>query len=309
MVAGDSISHEFSGDHTWRWRLWQEFQRQRVQAQFVGPRRGSYGPIPFFLVPLPADRHAALGGTRLSTQVSQIAGDVARHRPDLLLVMIGFNDLNHGAAPQRVVADMETYLNHVWEVNPRARVVLSRVMDSLYYPSASPRRLPIEAVNSGYIGLANRFRAAGRSIVITSNAARWAPRLHTFDGLHPNPTGEGVIAQRYAATLHSMGVLPRVPAIARPYLAWSPNPQVRVRQRPRRTVQFDWSYYQRRLTMRQGILRIEGGRLKRPLVIRARYQASAHSRRLPRGRYTVRVAPVRMWMTGTYGPPVRFRVR
>src|SRR5699024_10288110 len=38
MLGGDSITHQFSGDYTWRWRLWREFRRQGVPVDFVGVR-------------------------------------------------------------------------------------------------------------------------------------------------------------------------------------------------------------------------------------------------------------------------------
>ena len=41
MVVGDSISHGFEGDYTWRYRLWQWFQSNNVAVDFVGSYKGT----------------------------------------------------------------------------------------------------------------------------------------------------------------------------------------------------------------------------------------------------------------------------
>jgi lysophospholipase L1-like esterase len=308
MVAGDSLSQEFSGDYTWRWRLDQEFKRQRVPVEFVGPRRGAWGPIPFSLVPWSGDRHAALGGTTLALQRNRIRSDVATYRPDVALVMIGFNDLNHGATPSTVVASMDTYLQNVWAARPDTRVVLAPILSSVVYPTSRVRALPISTVNAGYAALVRKYAGQGRSITSGSTGATWSPRSHTTDGVHPNSTGETVIAQRYAATLHALRVLPRAPSLVRS-VTWAPQARATVTQRPRRMVRISWAYYKQRLTMGQGRVLIQGGHLERPKTVTGGQGVVYRDVRLGPGRYTVRLAPIRKWMVGSYGPAVGFRVR
>ena len=138
MIAGDSISHEFAGDYTWRWRLWNEFKRQNTAVQFVGPRTGVIGAIPLPPVPWVGDHHSALGGTRLSYEVPNFQSQVQHHQPDVMLLMTGFNDLNHGSRMPTVVHNMETFLNNVWAGKPDTRVVLHRILDTVVYPPPSP---------------------------------------------------------------------------------------------------------------------------------------------------------------------------
>lgn len=309
MITGDSISHEFAGDYTWRWRLWNEFKRQQTDVDFVGPRTGSTGAIPLPLVPWADDQHDALGGTRLSWEVPNIGEQVRTYQPDVMLLMMGFNDLNHGAPMPDVVANMETYLNNVWAAKPDTRVVLHRILNTVVYPTTNPRTIDIAGTNAGFIALVNKFRSEGRPITLASGYAGWVPRRHTVDGVHPTPTGETVIAQHYAYTLHALGVLPQAPSLAKSYVPWVANPRATVTQRPGRVIRFTWEYYRVRLTMYQGMLRITGGTLKNPLITRGYTFTSQKDVRLARGRYTVQLAPIRKWLVGYWGPKVAFTVR
>ena len=309
MITGDSISAEFAGDYTWRYRLHQEFARQGVPVNFVGPRTGVTGNPPLPLLPWADDQHDALGGTRLKLQLPYIRRDVAKYQPSVLLVMLGFNDLNHGAHSGDVIDNMRTYLTRVWEAKPDAVVVLSHVLDNVIYPGTEPRKIPLAQVNAGYDGLVKQFSDAGHRIVIADETARWVPRSHTVDGVHPTPTGEMVMAQHYGATLHALGYLPAPSRVPQGYMPWITPARPTIAHLSRHRIRFGYSAYQARLTMYGGILRITGSRLSRPIIADGRAFASSYTRTMPRGRYTVQLAPTRKWLVGRYGPPVTFTVK
>lgn len=316
MIAGDSISHEFAGDYTWRFRIWQEFRRQGVPMTLVGPRSGNTGPIPFWIVPSwrTYDRHDSLGGSKLQNQKDTIAAEVAQAQPDVVLLMSGFNDLNHGAPASTVIADMDTYLTNLFTARPETRVVLSPVLHTVIYPGTAVRTIDapggaIDTVNTGYAGLVTKYQGLAHDIRTVDTSAAWVPRRHTVDGVHPTSTGETILAQRYGASLFQMGVLKTQPRLVMTYVPWVANPRAVVRQSGR-TVRFSWDYYRYRLTMYWGVVKITGGRLRAPLVLKGRhFSSNVATTRLRRGRYTVALSPVRKWLVGRYGPPVSFTVR
>ncbi len=316
MIAGDSISHEFTGDYTWRFRIWQEFRRQGVPMNLVGPRAGNTGPIPFWIVPSwrTYDRHDSLGGSKLHNQKDTIASEVAQAQPDVVLLMSGFNDLNHGAAAPTVVEDMDTYLTNLFTARPETRVVLSPVLHTVIYPGTAVRTIDapggaIDTVNAGYAGLVAKYEGLGLDIRTVDTSAAWVPRRHTVDGVHPTSTGETIVAQRYGASLFQMGVLKTQPRLAMTYVPWIANPRAVVRQSGR-TVRFSWDYYRYRLTMYWGVVKITGKGLRAPLVLTGRhFTSNVSTTRLRKGRYTVVLSPVRKWLVGRYGPPVSFTVR
>lgn len=309
MIAGDSISHEFAGDYTWRHRLWNEFHRQQVPVDFVGPRTGATGVIPLTLMPWADDQHDALGGTRLSIEVANIKDQVATFKPDVMLLMMGFNDLNHRDTQADVVANMRQYLENVWAAKADTRVVLSRILDTVVYPTTEPRTIPIAGTNEDYAALVQELRDQGRPISLADDTAPWVPRRFTVDGVHPTPTGETVIAQHYAESLYQLHILTEAPAIASRYVPWITPARATVTQEAGRVMHLTWDYYKSRLTIYQGRLRIVGGSLARPLITYGRTYTSSRDLRLGPGRYTVQLAPTRKWLIGRWGPPVAFTVR
>lgn len=130
LAVGDSITHCNEGDFTWRYRLWQWFQSQQSQQQpqqqnltveFVGPYIGTAEPdLPappprprLYTLPKPADppprtngkyatddfvpsNHFAVSGRAVAQVKDSIQAVVATHSPDLVLVLLGFNDLAFG---------------------------------------------------------------------------------------------------------------------------------------------------------------------------------------------------------------------
>jgi hypothetical protein len=308
MITGDSISHEFAGDYTWRYRLHQEFERQRTPVDFVGPRSGATGVIPLTLTPFRDDQHDSLGGTRLAYQVGNISGDVTTYQPDVVLLMMGFNDLNHGAKADAVLGDMRQFLTNIWAAKPDTTVVLSHILDTVIYPGTSPRSIPIPEVNAGYDRLVQEF-SAEHTVVIANEQARWVPRRHTVDGVHPTPTGEMTIAQRYATSLFGLGMLPGKPSLPLGYVPWATPARASAVQHAHGVVRFSWDYYKTRLTIYQGMLQVSGGPLRRPVVYYSGHFIGHYDHYLRPGRYTVRLAPIRKWLIGRWGPPVSFTVR
>lgn len=122
MVVGDSISHGREGDWTWRYRIWEWFNRERVPVRFVGPFTGTsppdepHPPLPPRLIDEPPDPwpplrthggyaagvssgflansdHFSASGRQAGQAKDLVAEQVAAYQPDLLLVELGFNDL------------------------------------------------------------------------------------------------------------------------------------------------------------------------------------------------------------------------
>lgn len=44
LIVGDSMTHGFQGDHTWRYRIWEWFRDQGIAVTLVGPYTGTWPP-------------------------------------------------------------------------------------------------------------------------------------------------------------------------------------------------------------------------------------------------------------------------
>lgn len=225
LVAGDSMTHGFSGDVTWRYWVGKELRRQGVRINYVGPHKGTtQGPFNQYggryRFRFPDSEHAATAGSRLIQRIhlGTITKKVKRYRPDVVMVMLGYNDLRLAKRPAKVVKKALTrYVRRVHRASPRTRVIVGEIYDTVH-GNRTPVRLSNAAVNAHIRRLARKHRW----ITVARTAPGWQPTKWSTDGIHPTPTGETFLAQRFAAALHRAGVLPRRPDLFR-QRKWTPR--------------------------------------------------------------------------------------
>lgn len=121
MIVGDSMSQGQQGDWTWRYRIWQWFQDNAVTVEFVGPYTGTVPPLPasppvppplYAATPsstpvgttggyatgvdsafLSNSNHFAVWGRAAAVDKGFIQNVVEQNEADLMLLMLGFNDM------------------------------------------------------------------------------------------------------------------------------------------------------------------------------------------------------------------------
>jgi lysophospholipase L1-like esterase len=303
MLAGDSITQGFDGDFTWRYRLFAEFERQGVAVDFVGPRQAPYGGRGVYLVTGWDTDHEAIGGSTLAGNLRWIGGDVAAYRPDVLVAEYGTNDLvGRGASAAELVASWRAYIASARAARPDVKIVLSEV--------ATPKARNRGEANAGLHALAAELSTEESPIVVADlDSPDWVASRHTRDLVHPNPTGETLIAQKMAEALMALGVLPGTPAIARAHVAWTP-PLEPVVHRHGRRLAIDWAQTRR-------LYRVHAMRVRITNLRTGRSRAWSFERRpthlltapLPSGRYRVLLRGSRGTTRSAWGVPVVARVR
>lgn len=307
MVEGDSLSQGFSGDTTWRYWVAQEFARQGVPVDFVGPHHGSsQGPVnPFGGRYARAfdSEHAARVGSQLygKEHLGSITARMQEFSPDIVVLMIGYNDLRRGGKTARQVSDgVREFVARVRAVSPDTKVVIGKLMNAL---DRFHKRRPM--ANKAYNNQITEFAAGKPRILIAQTDVGWRPRKWTTDGVHPNPTGETVLAQRFAMALHRAGALPGQPALIQ-QRPWRPRITTNAVGR-RGGLTVSWPDQKITWTITRFIVQVArvGGSGQR----RAFTREESHTvNGLPAGTYTVRTIPVRKQMQGAPTAPVRVRV-
>ncbi|MCW2826866.1 MAG: lipolytic protein family [Marmoricola sp.] len=236
LLSGDSITQGFNGDFTWRYRIAKEFARQRVDVDFVGSRR-----TPVVREGWSASRYAdpnfdsdhfAQVGTLLQSQVSYIGAEIRKQQPDLVVLECGVNDMRHGASPQETDTSLRNWISAARSAKPDLRIVLSPVLSAT--DSIRPGLTQVVAQYDTLMAeTAATLTTADSPITVADTTRGWSLTQHTYDNLHPNPTGETLIAQRIGETLHDIGVLPAAPNLYRT-TAWTRPVPLRAVVRGRR---------------------------------------------------------------------------
>ncbi|WP_017625627.1 GDSL-type esterase/lipase family protein [Nocardiopsis chromatogenes] len=213
MAVGDSLTHGGTGDFTWRYRLWNHLADTDPDLEFVGPRDGvenrategedehdGYADPDF------GTAHDAMWGRTLKDASQEVGDTVAEYDPDVLLVLLGINDLGWlGAEPERMHGQVRDLLEEARQGDDPPQVLLAGVLPTqrgVDDPSFSAK---VGAYNSGLDAIAEDESRSGARVVHVdiADAESYLPDRDTYDGTHPNARGELKIAAAFADALHA----------------------------------------------------------------------------------------------------------
>ncbi|MEI5673166.1 MULTISPECIES: SGNH/GDSL hydrolase family protein [unclassified Nocardioides] len=207
LFVGDSITAGRSGDTSYRYWVWRQFQDAGVRARFVGTTTGRRGGDGYALTDHGFQPwHAAKGGTTYADHLPRVRALVRHLRPDVIVLGLGFNDVKV-ASPARTAARARAYLDRVWAVDPDVRVVLNEVTFAAR-PGASRRNLRRTRYDELLREIARADRRVEVARVVSGPCPAWDPVVHSFDGIHPNALGELVVARHVVDALVRADVLP-----------------------------------------------------------------------------------------------------
>lgn len=132
------------------------------------------------------------------TAPSVLAAVLSVDRPDIVVLLIGVNDVHFASAPSDAASAAAAGLEAMYRVaRSTAPVVLvSTVLPNHRDPPAALAQLNahIRAAHRDYLPLGERFAAQGWERLID-------------DGVHPNPAGYAVLAEVLAAALRERGLV------------------------------------------------------------------------------------------------------
>jgi lysophospholipase L1-like esterase len=188
MPLGDSITDGAQVPGGYRIELWRRLVGQdRRRIDFVGSLQN--GP------PELGDRdHEGHSGWRIDEVAASVDGWLARHRPEVVLLMIGTNDMlqNHAAAPAR----LGELLDRITRQLPAATVLVA-TLPPLAGAEANRR---VAAFNRALPAVVQARAAAGRRVRLVDVAAGLT-LTDVGDGVHPNESGHAKIAAAWYGAL------------------------------------------------------------------------------------------------------------
>ena len=326
MLAGDSITQGRNGDYTWRYRFAMELKRQGVSnVDLVGPNRyphsfGSSGVHHYLASGWDAD-HDAVSGTTLSAQVGSIGGQVATYQPDILVSFLGTNDLMEIARKypsatsaqllplyrQRIdemIANWKLYISKARAAKSGLEIVLGEVV--------APE-VPVEIRDEYNADLADVARDSSvlqKPVVLAQLAGSiWSSPQYLYDGLHPTPTAETQLAQKFAEAINEAepGFFPSEIKIQRAYVPWNPPLQTKIVVTGRR-LNLSWAYTATANTVTK--MRVKVTTVRSGSQRLGAFQSATRwkSQPLKPGTYRLSIQGSRGSMTSTWSPAILVKI-
>jgi lysophospholipase L1-like esterase len=205
MIVGDSISQGSAGDFTWRYRLWKHLAPRVSGLDFVGPRTDLFDNVAnlqgsqAYVDPAFDQDHNAIWGRTLAAAADTIEDQTAAYTPDVMLVLLGINDLVFLTSPADTETVLRRFIANARVGQPGVKLLLGRIPPKRGGASASQ----IADYNSRLATVAAQLSTAASPIAVANTDGGYDPAVDTWDGTHPNATGEQKIAAGFADRLAS----------------------------------------------------------------------------------------------------------
>lgn len=221
MPLGDSITAGYTDNPVWnvpfefgyRSKLFQLLSSNGIPVQFVGaslePWNGLFGlpknkPDPD-LRPLAQDQHEGYGGQGTAYVLQNIAAWLTNDRPDIILMMIGINDIGAGqtSAPASVQTALSNIVQRIVTLRPQTHVIIAQIMPyATYTPALQEYNDYIrDVLTPAFAARGFRVSTVDQSVNFVTDPAGFHPdpALYANGINHPSATAYARMAQTWFA--------------------------------------------------------------------------------------------------------------
>ncbi|WP_030207903.1 GDSL-type esterase/lipase family protein [Streptomyces sp. NRRL S-87] len=212
MFVGDSMTIGRAGDFTWRYRMWQHLNATfGGPYKIVGPRSEVYdtfadAPVsheyadPDF--PAHARRHLAGWGEGWLHMHPLIGAAVAAHKVDVLLVSLGLIDLGFYTDADQTAENVRRFVTAAREARPGVRMVLLPVIPNVRAEADAPFAAQCARFNELLAKAVADLDTPASPILLGARPQAYDIHRDTYDGTHPNASGEHRLAGEFADAMH-----------------------------------------------------------------------------------------------------------
>ncbi|KUJ69825.1 hypothetical protein ACZ90_08500 [Streptomyces albus subsp. albus] len=212
MFVGDSMTIGSAGDFTWRYRMWEHLNATYgSRYAIVGPRRELYdkwadAPVsheygdPGF--PDRARCHLAGWGEGWLHMAPVVQDAIRTHRADTLLISLGLIDLGFYTDAAQTIENVHRFVAEARTANPAVAAVLMPVIPNIRAEADAPFAAEVARFNELLAKTVADLDTATSPLLLASGPEGYDIHRDTYDGTHPNASGEHRIAAAFAAALH-----------------------------------------------------------------------------------------------------------
>lgn len=193
MALGDSLTSSIDGQASYRYWLWRQLAASGYWIDFVGSQRGvgtgAYTPRGF------DPDHEGHPGATTDDILANIRGWAIQARPDIVVMLVGATDLEHGVDPAVVVGNSGRIISRLRAVNPNVKIVWAMLPPAADYMSSA------KAYNGALLRVARSLSTYTSPVWVVNLWTESNPEADTVDGVHPNARGEKKYASRFRLAL------------------------------------------------------------------------------------------------------------
>jgi acyl-CoA thioesterase I len=196
MPLGDSITQGDRNHNSYRRSLWFKLREAGYDVNFVGSTRSNYlgnAPNPDF-----DQDHEGHWGWEADEVLAQIDGWTEQAKPEIVLIHLGTNDILRGQSFESTIAELRSLIQTMRKRNPNLKILLAQLI-----PSQGSETLT-QQFNQQIFVLARSLNSKDSPVILVDQFTGFNVSRDTYDGLHPNESGEQKMANRWFQTLQTV---------------------------------------------------------------------------------------------------------
>ncbi|MEU9452109.1 SGNH/GDSL hydrolase family protein [Streptomyces sp. NPDC048277] len=208
MPVGDSMTIGSTGEHTWRYRMWQHLcATYGGPFTLVGPREALYdkladAPTSYAYADPDFPRAHLAGWGEGWLHMAPLIGEAVRScRADVLLVSLGLIDLGFYTNAEQTAANVRSFVAAARETRPRVRMVVLPVIPNVRATSDEPFAEQVALFNDLLAKAVADLDEPRSPLLLASPPESYDIHTDTYDGTHPNASGEHRIAEAFAKAM------------------------------------------------------------------------------------------------------------
>jgi lysophospholipase L1-like esterase len=195
MPLGDSIT---GSPGCWRALLWKRLQDNGyTNIDFVGTQPPQGCGIEY-------DGDNEGHGGALATNVAdqnQLVGWLSSTNPDIVLMHFGTNDCWSGRDTSVILAAFSKLVDQMRENNPNMKILVAQIIPMDPAQSCSDCDQRVIALNNAIPGWAIGKSTSQSPITVVDQWTGFSTASDTYDGVHPNDSGDQKMADKWYAAL------------------------------------------------------------------------------------------------------------
>ncbi|MEV6169221.1 SGNH/GDSL hydrolase family protein [Streptomyces sp. NPDC051954] len=209
MPVGDSQTIGSAGEHTWRYRMWQHL-RETYGGPFalVGPRETLYDkatgvPTSYEYADPDFPRAHLAGWGEGWLQMAPLIGEAVRScKADVLLVALGLIDLGFYTNAEQTAENVHRFVAEARAARPRVRMAILPVIPNVRAETDAPFAAEVARFNELLAKAVADLDEPRSPLLLASPPSSYDINLDTYDGTHPNASGEHKIAEAFADAMY-----------------------------------------------------------------------------------------------------------
>jgi acyl-CoA thioesterase I len=197
MPLGDSVTSSFAPHTSYRFWLWQALIATGHNVDFVGTQHGvaegEPGNEEF------DQDHEGYPGWMTIDALEVIDSLAAADQPDIVLLDLGSNDVLEGIPLSETLTNLSLIIDHLRAANPNIVILLAQPT-----PYVGPNSRDMSKLKGALGKLAKQKRLPESPVIAVNLFGGFNVRKDTFDGVHPDESGEQKIAKKFFTALRKL---------------------------------------------------------------------------------------------------------